>query len=47
MTKYSNYINSLKRLFDNKEIEAAKIKNLLSKKMITNDEYNYIMKRGE
>lgn len=47
MVEFSLYIKSLKRLYENKEIDVAKVKNLLSKNMITNDEYNYIMKRGE
>lgn len=47
MTDYSNYVKSLKRLYENKEIDVAKIKSLLSKNKITNDEYDHIMKRGE
>lgn len=47
MTEYSNYVKSLKRLYENKEIDVAKIKSLLSENKITNDEYDHIMKRGE
>lgn len=47
MTEYSNYVKSLKRLYENKEIDVVKVKSLLSKNKITNEEYNHIMKRGE
>lgn len=47
MTEFNNYVQSLKRLYVNKEIDITKIKGLLSGKKITSDEYDYIVKRGE
>lgn len=47
MAEFSNYVRSLRRLYINKEIDITKVKGFLSGKKISNDEYEFITKRGE
>ena len=43
--EYSIFITTLKQLYKNKEIDIAKIKSYYSKKIITLEEYNFILNK--
>ncbi len=40
----NSLVESLKRLYENKKVSLEKIKELLTHKTISQDEYNYIIK---
>lgn len=44
---YSIAIETFKRMYKAKELEISKIKQMLNKKIITLDEYNYILDKKE
>lgn len=43
---YTIVVETLKRLYLNKEIDIVKLKSMLNKKNITNDEYYYITNKN-
>lgn len=45
MDEYSVFIITLKKMYGDKKIELSKIQDMLSKKKITKEEYNYIISK--
>lgn len=45
--KYSITVEAFKKMFKEKKMEIAKVKGLLNAKVITLDEYNYILGKNE
>lgn len=45
--KYSIVVETLRKMFEEKKIEIAKVKGLLNSKVITLDEYDYILGKKE
>lgn len=43
MNKYSDFIETLKQLYIEKEMDSEHILSLYNDKVITKDEYNYIL----
>lgn len=46
-TKYTIVIDTLKTMYKDRKIDSKKVKTLLNKKMITQEEYNYIISEKE
>lgn len=45
--KYSIVVETLRKMFEEKKIEIAKVKGLLNSKVITLDEYDFILGKKE